>query len=99
MCRPPRRPRDLSEHAHDLRLQFADVGLDLRQRPRRNVDAEVAVEVDLVAHLAEAAVLRVAHGIAHPGVGHVRRHLARHVLADVLAERPTEGLFESQLLW
>ena len=52
----------LGQHPHDVRLDGADVGLDLLQRAGRGVAVEVAVEVDLVADDADLAVLLVAPG-------------------------------------
>src|SRR5713226_7089630 len=80
-------PGDFPEHPNDVRLDTADVCLDLLQRARRLVAVEVAVEVDLVANKSDLALLRIALCRVDPGVGHVRPHLAVEEILDRLGER------------
>jgi hypothetical protein len=66
---PGPRPLDLCQHAHDVVLDPPDVGLDRFQRAPR----DAAVEVDLVADEAHAAVFGIALAGVDPGVRHVGR--------------------------
>src|SRR5690606_27100103 len=75
--RPGARPRHLCQHSHDVALNGPDLSFDLLEGARRLVAVEVAIEVDLVADDADAAVLRVALPGVDPGVGHVGQHLDR----------------------
>src|SRR4029453_2403552 len=71
-----RRPsRHFGGHPDDVRLDGADVGLDLLQRAGWGVAVEVAVEVDLVSDDADLAIPLVAPGRVDPGVGDVRLYL------------------------
>ena len=75
----PRSLENLPQHSLNFRLQRPDLGLDLRQRPRRLVPVEVPGEGDLVADLRLLLV--------DPGVGDVRQDLALEVGVDVVLQR------------
>ena len=80
------------EHGHDILLDRLDVGLGFRQRPRRPVLVEVAVEVDLVADDADLPVLRVTAVGVDPSVGNVGFHLALEEGLDALRQGHAFGV-------
>jgi hypothetical protein len=77
----------LLEQFLDLAGDGRELGVDGVELARRVVGVEVAIEGDLVADAADAAVLVVALGFIDPGQRDVRRDLAGKVGVDVLAER------------
>ena len=89
--------RHLPQQVQDLLLDLRQLGVDLVQRARWLVLEEHAVEVDLVADLADAAVLLVQRLAVDPGVGHVRAHLAQHVADDVLLQRDVLGVLQRRV--
>ena len=61
--------RCLGQHPDDIRLDGADICLDVREGARRCVAVEVPVEVDLVADDSDFLVLLVTLGGVDPGIG------------------------------
>ena len=66
----------LPQQAHDALLHRCQLGIDLGQRPRRLVLEAFTSEIDLVADLADAAVLLIKGVAINPGIIHVRPHFA-----------------------
>ncbi len=87
-------PHHLLEHIENVPLDLADVFVDFRDRARRLVGVEVAVEVDLVANLADALVLFVGEVRVDPGVRGVGQDFALEVIVDVGAERDVFKILE-----
>jgi hypothetical protein len=69
-----------------IRCSTAASSVDLMQRLRRLVLEELSVEIDLVPHFADAAVLLVEGGVVDPGVEYVRPDFAQEVADEVLLE-------------
>src|SRR3972149_8923598 len=78
-----RRPSGyLRQHAQDVFLDPPDFGLNFFERAGRRVAVEVAVEVDLVADKADAAVLWIDPAGIGPGVRHGGFDLTVEKVAD-----------------
>ena len=66
-------------------LQVGDLGLDLLQRPGRNVLVEMPRQRDFIADLPNLAVLfGPSYRFVDPGIGNVRLYFAVEILVDAL---------------
>ena len=74
--------RHILQHLQDVLLDGLDIDLDLLERPGRDVAAEVVVEVDFVADVADQAVLAIASRGVGPGIGQMGFDLALEKGAD-----------------
>jgi hypothetical protein len=84
----------LLEHFEDFVLHLADAFVDFHYRRGRLIGVEVAVEIDLVAALADALVLFVGEVRSDPGIRGVGQDFAFELVDDVGAERDVFEILE-----